>query len=182
MEIPGPIMYKPEPIGLGGFYNTFTAAQIITDVDKRRVIPGYDLEVGSTIELEADIEFSTTGAPTLAVGFFYGTAAVLLALGQLVATGSGAAAWSTNIKYRGKVLSIGTGGANIGQIHGVMTELRESSLTALGTPVPAPITAAARTVSIDTTVNKELGVAAQWGTSSASNTLRVLNFTAQRTS
>lgn len=177
MEIPGPIMYKPEPIGLGGFYNTFTAMQIVTDVDKRRVIPGYDLEVGSVMELEAEVEFSTTVAPTLALAFFYGTAAVLLASGQLVATGSGAAAWVSKIKYRGKVLGIGTSGS----IHGHMIEDRESSLTAVGS-TPAPITAAARTVAIDTTVNKEIGVAAQWGTSNVANTLRVLNFTALRLS
>jgi len=178
---PGPINYGPNPVGLGNFYNTFTALQIITDVDKRRMVPGGDLEVGATLKFEAEVEFSTTGVPTLAVGFYWGTAAVMLALGQLVATGSGAAAWITSMEYRAKVLSIGTGGAGIGQIHGHMLEDRESSLTAVGS-TPSPITALARTVNIDTTVNKEIGVAAQWGTSSVSNTIRVLNFTALRLS
>lgn len=181
MEIPGPIMYKPEPIGLGGFYNTFTSMQIVTDVDKRRVVPGYDLENGSVLKIEAEIEFSATGTPTLALAIFYGTAAVLLASGQLVAVATGPAAWISQLEYRGKVLSLGTGGANIGQIHGVMVEDRYSSLTAFA-GTPAPITAAARTVNIDTTVNKEIGIAAQWGTSNVANTLRVLNFTCLRMS
>jgi hypothetical protein len=48
-----------------------------------------------------------------------------------------------------------------------------TSLTAYAAAVPIPTTAAARVVAIDTTIARAIGVCATWGTSSASNSIKV---------
>ncbi len=133
------------------------------------VLPANLLEAGSEIEIRAHGQFSTTGTPTLLIGVYYGgVAGVALGASTAITTGSGAAAWPWILEYRGVVRSIGSAGSINGQGRLYLgTSLTAFSVNAL------PITAAARTVAVDTTTAKAISVGAQWGTNSASNTLTV---------
>lgn len=157
------------------FHNTDGAAYAtsvaLTDVSPTPpiVLPANLLEIGSEIEIEASGQFSTTGTPTLLLGVYYGgIAGVALAASSAITTGSAAAAWPWQLRYRGIVRTIGTAGT----INGQGRLYLGTSLTAF-TVRPIPETLAARTVTIDTTTAKSVTVGAQWGTSSASNTLTV---------
>lgn len=131
------------------------------------VIPANQLEIGTEIEVEACGQFSTTATPTLLIGAYYGAVAgVALAASAATTTGSGAAAWPWIYRYRGVVRAVGSAGS----INGQALLMLGTSLTAF-TPVACPATAGARTVTIDTTAAKAVTVGAQWGTSSASNTI-----------
>lgn len=136
-------------------------------------LPANLLEVGTRIELDAFLTFSTTATPTLLLGFYYGgVAGAALAASSAITTGSGAAAWSAILRYRGQVRAIGSAGSIVGQ--GAL--LLGTSLTAFSAR-PIPEVAASRTVTIDTTAAKALTVGAQWGTSSASNTVTLNDVT-----
>lgn len=138
------------------------------------VLPANTLEVNSEIEIVAELTFSNTATPTLLVGLYYGgVAGAALAASSAVTTTTGAASWPIIMRYRGRVRAIGTAGS----IYGQGEFLLGTALTAFS-PRPIPETAAARTVAIDTTAAKTITVGAQWGTSSASNTItcNVLSF------
>lgn len=125
------------------------------------------LEMGSEVELNAAGQFSNTGTPTLLLGFYYGAVAgVALAASTAITTTTGATAWPWQLWYRGTVRTIGASGS----IQGQGRLYLGTSLIAF-TIRPIPETLAARTVTIDTTAAKSITVGAQWGTSSASNTL-----------
>jgi hypothetical protein len=131
------------------------------------VLPANTLEPGVEIEVAAFLSFSTTATPTLLLGIYYGgVAGVALAASTAITTGTTAAAWPIKMRYRGIVRTVGTAGTIIG-----MGELLlGTSLTAY-TARAIPETAAARTATIDTTAAKSITIGAQWGTSSASNTI-----------
>jgi hypothetical protein len=164
----------------GAAIGTFTAFQDIlqnpagTNIE-RPMLYGRQVRVGQKIELEAWGEFSTTATPTLQLGFWYGTAATVLLASAATTTGSGAAAWPWHLKAHLMVTSI-VGTAGTAQVQGIC-DLGTSITAMSGTAMP--ITAAARVVSsLDFSVNKELGVGAAWGTSSASNTVKCSIFSA----
>jgi hypothetical protein len=48
----------------------------------------------------------------------------------------------------------------------------------MAAPIPMPTTQALRTVTVDTTANRAIGVGAAWGTSSASNSITTYNLMA----
>jgi hypothetical protein len=137
---------------------------------------GSELKVGTKIQLEAVGEFSTTGTPTMRLGFAYGITAaggllstgVELAGSALTATGTTAAAWPWHINYFGIVTAEGATGV----IYGSGIQDLGSSLIAIGATA-IPVTAAARQVTFDTTAKKTWHVFAEFGTSSASNQVRV---------
>lgn len=166
------------PQAAGAAFTTFTALQDISPLPLP-VIYGLSLRAGQKIELEAEGSFSTTGTPTLSLAFLYGATAgaagspAVLCQSSVITTGSGAASWPWHLRARGIITAVGaTGSITIqGQLD------LGTSLIAV-TSVPIPITAALRTVAIDTTTNKLLGVGAAWGTSSASNSITVNNFSA----
>jgi hypothetical protein len=165
------------PTAVGASFGTFTTFQDVSPTPLP-IVYGYQLRVGAKLELEAEGEFSTTGTPTLQIGFIYGATAgaaggTTLAASSAITTGSAAAAWPFHVKWRGIVTAVGSSGTVVGS--GVLdlgTALTTQSTT------PLPITQAARTVTINTTTTNLLGVGAAWGTSSASNTVKVLNFSA----
>lgn len=131
-------------------------------------LPGNWAEfAGKEIELRATGVFSTTATPTLLLGFYYGgVAGVALAATSAITTGTGAANWQWQLEYRGVVRSIGSSGSIVGC--GVVR--LGTSLTAF-TVRPIPETFAGQTVTIDTSTAKAITVGAQWGASSASNTI-----------
>ena len=148
-------------------FSTFTTLQSVSQAPGI-ILPANLLEVGSEVRIVAMGEFSTTGTPTLQLGLYYGTTATALAANAATTTGSGAASWPWRMEYDGVVRSVGTSGTINGQ--GVL--FFGTSLTAW-TVSPIPLTLAARTVTIDTTTAKEIQVGAAWGTSSASNIVKV---------
>lgn len=161
-----PTVLPPLHVTDGAAYNTSVT---LTDVSRapQKQLPAYTLEEGTEIELKAWGQFSTTGTPTLLLGFYYGgVAGVALGTTGAVTTGSGAAAWPWILTYHGRVRATGTSGSIVGQGQLALG----TSLTVLADQA-LPVTAAARTVTIDTTIVKTITVGAQWGTSSASNTL-----------
>lgn len=132
-------------------------------------LAAYMLENGSEIEVMVFGEFSTTGTPTLLLGIYFGgVAGVALAASTAITTGSAAASWPFQMHYRGVVRSAGA----TGSINGQGTLHLGTSLTAFSVR-PIPEVAANRTVTIDTTTAKTITAGAQWGTSSASNTITV---------
>jgi hypothetical protein len=141
----------------------------LTDVSAapQITLPANVLELGSELEMEAYGQFSNTGTPTLLLGFYYGgVAGAALAASSAITTTTAAAAWPFMLRYRGVVRAVGATGSIVGQ--GVL--YLGTALTAF-TVRPIPEVAASRTVTIDTTSAKAITVGAQWGTSSASNTL-----------
>lgn len=137
------------------------------------VLPANFLDVGTTLILKAFGVFSTTGTPTLKLGFSYGGAngGVSLCDTGAITTGSGVTNVPWRIEATVHIRSLGTSGVAIGQ-----------GFCAFGTSVsatnflPMPNTALA-TVTIDTTAAKQISAAATWGTPSASNTLTCHGFT-----
>lgn len=171
-------LLDPHTVARGTAKNTFTSYQDVAGVasSNTAVLPtsyANELKVGTKVELEAWGEFSTTGTPTLQIGFIYGATAaaaggVAVAQSGVITTGSAAASWPWHIKYGGIVTAAGVTGV----LYGSGWLDLGTSLTAISTTA-APVTAAARSATIDTTVAKLWGVGAAWGTSSASNTITV---------
>lgn len=147
----------------------YASSVTLTDVSPTPniTLPANLLETGSEIEISAMGQFSTTGTPTLLLGFYYGgVAGVALAASSAITTGTGAAAWPFILRYRGVIRAVGSSGS----INGQGELLLGTALTAF-TVRPIPEVAASRTVTVDTTAAKAITLGAQWGTSSASNTL-----------
>lgn len=163
----------PLNILAGTAYNTSVT---LTDVSPapQIVLPANQLDNGMILRLTAFGVFSTTGTPTLLAGFYYGgVAGVALAASAATATASAAANFPFRMEWEGRVRSTGTAGTILGQGY-----LDLGTSLALVNHSPLPVTALA-TVSIDTTTAKSLTVGAQWGTSSASNTLTCHHFSVE---
>lgn len=165
------------PVAAGTAFNTFTTLQDVSPTPLPLIF-GFQLRAGSKVEFEAEGEFSTTGTPTLSLAFLYGASAggaggVTLAQSSVITTGSAAAAWPWHLRARGLVTAVGASGTIVMQGELILG----TSLIAV-TVVPVPITQALRTVTIDTTTNKLLGVGAAWGTSNVANSIKVNNFSA----
>lgn len=165
--------FTPIHVVDGAAFNTFTTFQDISPAPAV-VIPQQQLEVGMGLYLEAFGEFSNTGTPTLALGFWFNAAGTsVLAQTNAITTTTGATSWPFHLKWRGRLRTIGATGTFNGQ---GWCDLG-TSLTAM-TSQFMPTTLAARTVTVDTTASRALGVGAAWGTSSASNTIKVNEFSA----
>lgn len=119
------------------------------------ILPADILEVGTTLRLQAFGQMTSTSAtPTFTCGFYYGgTAGVALAVSGANAISASETAWPWRIWWEGEVRSVGTSGSIVG--FGEFSN--PTSLTAW-TGAPIPITAALRTVTIDTTVRKQLSI------------------------
>lgn len=160
----------PFPTAAGASFGTFTAKQDVSP-QPLPVVQAGQLRPGSKLWIKAVGEFSTTGTPTLALGFYIGTAGAAIttdiALSSVITTGSGAAAWSWDLEWTGVCTAVGTAGTVVGS--GILQ--LGTSLTAIAAS-PIPITQALRTVTWDTTIARAIGVSATWGTSSASNTVK----------
>jgi hypothetical protein len=170
----------PFPKSLGTAKNNFTAYQDVAGVaadlsSLPSSMPG-DLKRGTKLQIEAFGEFSTTLTPTLQIGGIYGAVpgaagGTAFAQSGLITTASGAAAFAWHYNAWGIITQVGSSGTLY--ITGILD--LGTSLTALASSW-CPITAAARTVTIDTTTQKLWGLGATWGTASTSNTITVAGF------
>lgn len=170
--------YIPDPVGpfaqaVSAPFNTFTTKQNVTTLGNVPVILADRLRAGSKLHVAARGNFSTTGTPTLSLGFWLGTRALAmtidLAISSLITTGSGAAAWPWLMEWDGICTKADVAGSLIGQGKLYLG----TALTTFASPVPIPITAALRTVAVDTTIDRAIGVSAAFSASSASNQVQV---------
>ena len=175
LPIAGPL--TPLHIADGAAFPNFTTFQDISPAPQL-VLPQQVMDAGLELLLYANGEFSTTGTPTLSIGFWFNGAAgaaptSILAQSAAITTGTGAAAWPFEVQWRGRLRSIGSSATIKGQGHLILG----TSLTAVSVN-PIPTTQGLRTVTVDTTANRAVGVGAAWGTASASNTITVYHFSA----
>jgi hypothetical protein len=169
-------LYLSAPLGpfapaVGAAFGTFTARQDVSPQPVPVVLPN-QLHIGTMLKIEAEGEFSSTGTPTFVMGVYLGTnvnppvPVSILAESAAQAT-STAASWPWRLEYRGKVTALGTAGSITG-----MGNLEWSTSLTVSTTVPMPLTLALRTVAIDTTIVRSVGVCATCSASSASNTIK----------
>jgi hypothetical protein len=168
--------------------NTFTAFQDVYGAPQK-IIPKSRLDVGLTLDVEAFGEVSTTGSPTFSLGLWFNGAALvapttILAQTQLaaypVATVTGAP-W--RLRWQGTLRLIGTGAAGGTWLGQGFADIG-NTVTPFSTMLTwvMPTTKALRTVTCDVTADRAIGIGAAWGTSSASNTITVDEFTVKCTS
>jgi hypothetical protein len=169
-------LFLAEPVGpfhtaAGAAFNTFTTKQDISP-SPIPVVPGGRLEPGMKLWIQSHGEFSTTGTPTLQLGYYIGTRAASIttdiALSSAITTGSAAAAWPWALEWFGIVTAVGTSGSVTGA-----GELKLGTALTTWSTFPLPITAAARTFTWDTTIERAVGVSGAWSASSASNSIKV---------
>lgn len=162
----------PFPVAASASAASFTTKQNISAAGTVPVIPASKLRAGSKIEISAQGNFSTTGTPTLSLGFWFGTRALAMtidiAISSLITTGT-ATLWPWIMEWKGLVTTAGVSGAVLGQ----GSLLLGTALTTFAADVPIPITAALRTVAVDTTIERAVGVSAAYSASSASNAVVV---------
>lgn len=132
------------------------------------VIPANLLEVGSTLKLTAAGRFSTTGTPTLLIGFYIGgVAGAALCATSAITTPSAVTNQTWRATAEARVRTVGTSGTVLGI--GVTENISTTATNMM--PATAPGTA-----TWDTTAAKSLTVGAQWGTANASNTITLHHF------
>jgi hypothetical protein len=166
-------IYLTEPMvpfatAAGAAFNTFTTRKSVDPLPVP-VIPAGKLRRGSKIHLKAWGEYTSSGTPTFRLGFWVGTRALSitadLAVTALAATVSGAAAFPWWMEWDGLVTLEGTSGSLVGQGQCQLG----ATISTFSSETPIPITQALRTVTIDTTIERAVGVSAEWGTSAAGN-------------
>lgn len=170
-------IYLCEPVGpfngAAGTANNFTTKQNVSALPVP-VVPAGKLRQGSKIKIWAYGDYSSLTGASLTLGLWFGTRGGTitgdLAIGAAFTTGTTPAAWPWMLEWDG-ILSTapGTTASILGQ--GWMQF--GSALTTFNAEVPFPVTAGARTVSIDTTIERAIGVSATWGAASASNIVTV---------
>jgi hypothetical protein len=180
--------YFSTPIGpfntaIGASFTTFTTRQFCDPLPVP-VIPAGVLRPGSRLKIEAEGEYGCTLTPTLILGFgmnplgatgaISNTTPTVLAESSAITLASGATAFGFRMEYRGIVVGVGTAGS----IVGVGTLEYDSTGVTVRANVPIPISAALRTVVIDTTLPRPIGVLATFSASNAANRVQVYNCTA----
>jgi len=169
---------------VGIAYNTFTTKKDVSPLPIPR-IPAGRLELGTIIKIEAEGEYScATGVvatPGLHTSLSYdgavGSVPAIdhdIALASAITTGTNPAAWPWRMEWRGKVTKLGTAGSMKG--NGTL-EFGTSLIAYLAANQVLPITAALRTVAINTFVDNNIGVSWTWGASAAGNTVTTYQIT-----
>lgn len=164
------LLNSPQPTSAGA---ALANSATLTDVSAlpNWVLPANFCQNGSAFRLTARGVFSTTGTPTLTLGFYFGgVAGVALAASNAITTATTLTNVQFEIEATMTVRSTGTTGTawTQGRV------LLGTSATAFAvSPLPG---AAPSAVTIDTTAAKAITVGAQWGTASASNTLTCHQF------
>jgi hypothetical protein len=160
--------------GLGAAFASFTTKKDVSPLPIPR-LPAGRMEQGSILELDAQGEYSSLTGASLGLGLYLGTyddaagsvpAIVTDIVLAAITTGTTPAAWYWRLMGKYKCIKTGSSG----QMEGGCILFLGTSLTAM-TPSPLPITAGARIVTINTTIENRIGVSASWGASSASNTI-----------
>jgi hypothetical protein len=138
-----------------GTANTTTT---LADISPIKAFDPDDLDIGTIVRLRARGEYTCgTTATNVTIGFYYGGATANKPLASL--TGQALTVSQTSVpwwaEYEGEIRAVGSSGS----IKGSGFLKLATSLTAW-TDLPMPATAAARTVTIDTTTRQPITVAA----------------------
>jgi hypothetical protein len=157
-----------------------TAAALTAAYSPAPVIGGGQLNPGTRLIFEADLEMTSSSAtPTLTLGFYIGAvggaigSATLIAATPAQAMSASAAAWPIKLRFRGRVQSLSPTAA---VVHGTGELLYGTSLTAW-TCSPFPVTAAARTVStLNTSQNNQLDVGVTLSSTTGSPSVTCTDF------
>lgn len=167
------LLNSPQPTVAG---TALASSTTLTDVSvaPQFTLPANFLTAGSALKFTAHGQLSTTGAPTILLGIYYGgVAGTALAATVATTTGSGV----TTVPWRLELTTVvRTSGATGTAMSNGFWYLGTSVTAGTFAPIPQ---VAPTTVTIDTTAAKTLTVGAQWGTSSASNTLTLHGFTVE---
>lgn len=158
------VLNRPNQNLKSASYASFTAVQDVSPLPILSV-PANTISPGQLLKLVAYGTFSTTGTPTLQLGFYWGAAATQFAISAATATPSGAVTLPWRIE-----LDVEFRGSTDPAVVPVMSQghCDQGTTVALVTRTPLPPTALA-TVNMDLTVAKNLGPCAAWSASSASN-------------
>lgn len=164
---------SPFHTAAGAAFNTFTTKKDVSPQPLPVILPD-KVRKGSKLSIRAKGEYSTTGTPTFRTGFWFGTRAGTItgdiAVTGLVATPSAATAWPWELEWDGIVTATGASGTLLGQGKSKLG----LTVATFSTSIPFPITAALRTVTgFDTTIERAIGVSAEWGTSNVANQIIV---------
>jgi hypothetical protein len=172
-------------------FNTFTSFADIYGAPQK-IIPKSRQDVGLTLELFAHGEFSLVTSATASVGFYFNGAAStapttlvaptsILGQTQLLTPGAATETSAPWMAYWWGVLTAVGAGASGGSWKGRGYALLGATATPFLTATPwlIPTTQALTTVTCDVTADRAVGVGWQWGTSSASNTVKVDGFFAK---
>ena len=163
--------FGPYATGIGAAFNAFTTKKDVSPLPIPR-IPANFLQGGSLLEFDAQGEYSSLTGATMGLGLYLGTflddatvpAIVTDIVLASITTGTTPAAWYWHMHGKYRITKTGSAGSMTG---GCILDLG-TSISALTSTV-LPITAAARVVAINTTVDNRVGVSGSWGASSASN-------------
>lgn len=141
--------------------NTTTETSLVGTTSGTNIFPIDFLATARTIQFRTEGYISNTGTPTLRLKFYIGTTAIVDTGAQSMSTISGSQRWV----FDGTITCRTTGGTGTVQAQG---ELRywtnATSVIGISTVTTSPIV-------IDTTIIQVVDITAQWGTSSASNTI-----------
>lgn len=167
----------PFNIGLGASFGTFTTLKDVSPTPLPQLAIN-QLRPGSGLLIEANGTYTCATGITYQFAVIYGAVAgaaggVNLSASSVITSGTSPTAWPWYLYYNGVVTSSGAAGSITGQGYLMFG----TALTTFSV-VPMPITAAARTVAIDTTVSKLLGIGCAIGTSGAGNTVQCYNVAA----
>lgn len=163
-----------------------SAANATTSLTDTSPIPpvvlfGYQVELGTRLRIYAQGELTTgTTADTLTIGFYYGgVAGVALAAGAAIAVATGGVAETSvpwEMFYMGTIEALGSSGSIKGMGRFIGPNIA-TPLTGAMSHWPIPQTAAARTVTIDTTANKNITVGTQWSATTGAPTIKCYSLT-----
>jgi hypothetical protein len=151
-----------------GAGTALASSTTLTDISgaPQLVLPANYLYINQRLRMTGYGIYSTTGTPTLLIGGYYGgVAGTLLAATAANATASGAASYPWQFQLDVYVRTLGSSGtvwcSGYVKVGSSLTAMTEYALPSSQTQ---PIT-------INTTTANALTIGAQWGTSSASNTI-----------
>lgn len=163
------VLNSPSPTADGAALATSTT---LTDVSPapQLTLPANYVYPGQVFHIRAKGRFSTTATPTLLLGIYWGGVAGVALASNTITTPSGV----TNLGWRLEadlvVRSVGSSGSIL-TVGDMLWGLTSTTTGQAFIPGSAPAA-----VTVDTTAAKAVTIGAQWGASSASNTLTCHQF------
>lgn len=167
-HISGP---PPSGANAGAAYNTSTTLTDVSTAPQITLPANFLNYPGASLRMTAFGTFSNTSTPTLLLGFYYGgVAGVSLGNTGAFTTVTGASSWSYRAEMTASVRATGSSGTIWAQGIVYLQSIAWSASATDAFVLFIP-NAALAAVTVDTTAAKAITLGAQWGTSSASNTL-----------